>query len=261
LSPDAYTTMKTCPQGRELISQFEDWYESRLGREVVAQESVCLEQMLEGVFGHYLLQVGGDEVFGEVLRGSHVRHAISLPPVLHQGGLGMRIAARPEMMPIVSDSLDAVFLPHTLDFAADPLQVLREVERVLIPEGRLIVMGFNAISPWAILRLVRPGRVPWCGRFLTRYRVGAWLSLLGFDLEMQRMLVFRAPWGGSPRSSGSVLDRTGSLYWSALGGVYALRAVKRVSTLTPLRPSWQTRRKLLPGNAVEPTTRETGRNV
>lgn len=253
--------MKTCPQGGELITQIEDWYGSRLGREVAAQEAVCLERMLEGVFGHYLLQVGGDDVFGEVVRGSHVRHAISLPPALHQGGLGMRIAAVPEMMPIVSDSLDAVVLPHTLDFAADPRQVLREAERVLIPDGRLIILGFNAISPWALLRLARPGRVPWCGRFLTRYRVGAWLSLLGFDREMQQMLMFQAPWGGSRGCSGGVLDRTGRRYWPALGGVYALRAVKRVSTLTPLRPSWKTRRKLLPGNAVEPTTRGTSRNV
>jgi SAM-dependent methyltransferase len=257
----AVTRMKTCPKGAELITQIEDWYGSRLGREIAAQELVCLEGMLEGVFGHYLLQVGGDDAFGEVLRGSHIRHAISLPPVLHQGGLGMRIAANPEMMPIISDSLDAVFLPHTLEFAADPRQVLREVERVLIPEGRLIILGFNAISPWALLRLVRPGRVPWCGHFLTRYRVGAWLSLLGFDLEMQQMLVFQAPWGGPPWCSGSILDKAGKRYWPALGAVYALRAVKRVSTLTPLRPSWQTRRKLLPGNAVEPTTRETSRNV
>ena len=173
----------------------------------------------------------------------------------------MRIAASPELMPIASDSLDAVFLPHTLDFAADPRQVLGEAERVLIPEGRLIILGFNALSPWALLRLGSPGRVPWCGHFLTRYRVAEWLSLLGFDLEMQRMLVFQAPWGGSRWCSGSLLDRAGRHFWPALGGVYALRAVKRVSTLTPLRPSWKTRRKLLPGNAVEPTTRGSSRHV
>ena len=250
---------KTCPQGVELIAQIEAWYGSSLGREVAAQEAACLAGMLEGIFGHYLLQVGGDDVFREVVAGSQVRHAISLPPAFHRGGLGMRIVASPELMPIASDSLDAVFLPHTLDFAADPRQVLGETERVLIPEGRLIILGFNALSPWALLSLGSPGRVPWCGHFLTRYRVVEWLSLLGFDLEMQRMLVFQAPWGGSRWCSGSLLDRAGRHFWPALGGVYALRAVKRVSTLTPLRPSWKTRRKLLPGNAVEPTTRGTSR--
>lgn len=58
---------KTCPQGVELIAQIEAWYGSSLGREVAAQEAACLEGMLEGIFGHYLLQVGGDDVFREVV--------------------------------------------------------------------------------------------------------------------------------------------------------------------------------------------------
>jgi SAM-dependent methyltransferase len=251
--------VKPCPRGAELVTQFETWYGSGLGREVAAQEAACLAEMLEGIFGHYLLQVGGHDVFREAMATSHVRHAVTLPPRLQPGGWGMRIAASPEAMPIASDSLDAVFLPHTLDFAGDPRQVLRETERVLIPEGRLLIFGFNALSPWALVRLARPGRMPWCGGFLTRYRVADWLSLLGFDVEMQRMLVFQAPWGGSRWCSGSMFASLGSRYWPALGGIYALRAVKRVSTLTPLRPSWKTRRKLLPGGAVEPTARGTSR--
>ena len=247
------------PPGGDPALQLEAWYGSTLGREVASQETACLRDMLEGVFGHYILQVGGSEVFRETVATSQVRHAITLPPAGQPAGLGMRIVASPEALPIASDSLDAVFLPHTLDFAGDPRQVLREAERVLIPEGRLILLGFNALSPWALVRLVRRGRMPWCGAFLTRYRVGDWLSLLGFDVEWQRMLVFQAPWGGSRWCSGSFLAAAGSRYWPALGGVYALRAVKRVSTLTPLRPSWKTRRRLLPGGAVEPTARGTNR--
>ncbi len=247
------------PPGGDPALQLEAWYGSTLGREVASQETACLRDMLEGVFGHYILQVGGSEVFREMVATSQVRHAITLPPAGQPAGLGMRIVASPEALPIASDSLDAVFLPHTLDFAGDPRQVLREAERVLIPEGRLILLGFNALSPWVLVRLARPGRMPWCGAFLTRYRVGDWLSLLGFDVEWQRMLVFQAPWGGSRWCSGSFLAAAGSRYWPALGGVYALRAVKRVSTLTPLRPSWKTRRRLLPGGAVEPTARGTNR--
>ena len=254
MTPSAHPSPET-----DRALQLEAWYGSGLGREVAGQELACLRDMLEGVFGHYILQVGGGEVFRETVATSQVRHAISLPPARQPEGLGMRIVASPEALPIASDSLDAVFLPHTLDFAGDPRQVLREAERVLIPEGRLLLFGFNALSPWALVRLARPGRMPWCGGFLTRYRVGDWLSLLGFDVEWQRMLVFQAPWGGSRWCSGSVLAAAGSRYWPALGGVYALRAVKRVSTLTPLRPSWKTRRRLLPGGAVEPTVRGSNR--
>lgn len=238
--------------GLEPSTQFEDWYQSPLGREVAAQEAACLEGMLEGIFGHYLLQVGGAARFGEVVAASPIRHRILLPAAVHRAELGMQIVASPEHLPVASDSLDAVLLAHSLDFAPDPRQVLREAERVLIPEGRLLILGFNALSPWGLWSLARPGgRVPWCGHFLTRYRVGDWLSLLGFDVESQRMLMFRPPWPGWS----SYLDGAGRRFWPALGAVYAIRAVKRVSTLTPLRPSWKTRRKLLPGSAVEPTTR------
>ena len=253
------TLIENQSPGADRALQLEAWYGYALGREVASQEVACLLDMLEGVFGHYILQVGGGEAFRETVVTSQVRHAITLPPARQPGGLGMRIVATPEALPLASDSLDAVFLPHTLDFARDPRQVLREAERVLIPEGRLILFGFNALSPWALVRLARPGRMPWCGGFLTRYRVGDWLSLLGFDVEWQRMLVFQAPWAGSRWCSGSFLAAAGSRYWPALGGVYALRAVKRVSTLTPLRPSWNTRRRLLPGGAVEPTARGTNR--
>lgn len=251
--------MKASLPASDLTDQLESWYASQLGREVAAQELACLEEMLDGVFGHYLLQVGGGLAFREVAMASHLRHHILLPPSHQPLGLGMRITASPERMPIANDSLDAVLLPHTLEFAADPHQVLREAERVLIPEGRLLILGFNAISPWALLRLVRRHRVPWCGDFLSRYRVTDWLSLLGFDVEQQRMLVFQPPWGCTGWCSPGFLAALGRRYWPAFGGVYAIRAVKRVSTLTPLRPSWKTRRKLLPGGAIEPTTRGSNR--
>ncbi len=53
------------------------------------------------------------------------------------------------------DSIDLVFLPHTLEFSADPHQVLRETERVLIPEGRVIILGFNPLSSLGLWRLFR----------------------------------------------------------------------------------------------------------
>jgi SAM-dependent methyltransferase len=163
-------------------------------------------------------------------------------------------------LPVATDSVDAVFLPHTLEFAAAPHQVLREAERVLIPEGRVVVIGFNALSLWGLRRVIpgARGRVPWCAGFLTSFRVADWLSLLGFDVEMQEMMMFRPPWRRALGRQQSMLDSLGGRFWPMLGGVYAIRAVKRVSTLTPLRPSWQTRRRLLPGGAVEPTARGSG---
>lgn len=251
--------MIDCPERREQVplSPLDVWYCSPLGRELAGQEVQCLERMLRDIFGYYLLQVGGGTGLSEVLQGSRVRRHILLPAAAVHYTLGLQTVAAPDRLPIAADSVDVVVLPHTLEFADDAHQVLREAERVLIPEGRLVVFGFNALSLWGLWRLVRGGQgsVPWNGRFLTPFRIGDWLSLLGFDIELQEMMMFRPPWRRALLQQFSFLDTLGPRFWPVLGGVYAMRATKRVSTLMPLRPSRKERRPVLATGAVEPTTR------
>lgn len=253
--------MIDCPdhRGPASLSPLDAWYGSTLGRELAGQEARCLERMLRDTFGYYLLQVGGGTSLSEAIRVSRVQRRILLLPTAAPHSLGLQLVAAPERLPIAADSVDLVVLPHALEFADDARQVLREAERVLIPEGRLVVLGFNALSLWGLWRLARRGQggVPWCGRFLTSFRVGDWLSLLGFDIERQETLMFRPPWRRALLQQFSSLDTLGRRFWPVLGGVYALRAVKRVSTLMPLRPSWKGRRPVLAAGAVGPTTRET----
>ncbi len=255
--------MTDCPDQNQQapISSLDAWYRSTLGRELAAQEAQCLERMLRDTFGYYLLQVGGGTGLSEALRVSRIRRHILLPAAATHYPLGLQAVAAPERFPIATDSVDAVVLPHTLEFADDPRQVLRETERVLIPEGLVVVLGFNAMSLWGAWRLMRRGQgnLPWSGRFLTSFRVGDWLSLLGFDIEMQEIMMFRPPWRRALLRQFSFLDTMGHRFWPMLGGVYAFRAVKRVSTLTPLRTSWKNRRPVLAAEVVEPTTRETAR--
>ena len=228
------------------LSPLDTWYGSILGRELATQEEECLERMLQDTFGYYLLQLGSSTGFSEAIHASRIRQRILLPRQAAPHTLGIQVAASPGSLPIAADSV-----------AADPRQVLRETERVLIPEGRLVLLGFNALSMWGAWSLVRrrQGRVPWCGNFLTPYRVGDWLSLLGFDIEMQEMMMFRPPWRRALLKELSFLDSMGRRFWPLVGGVYAIRAVKRVSTLTPMRPFWKSRRPVLAGGAVEPTAR------
>jgi SAM-dependent methyltransferase len=56
-------------------------------------------------------------------------------------------------------------MAHALEFHDDPHQILREVERVLIPEGELIITGFNPISIWGLRQRLPncPGDFPWNG--------------------------------------------------------------------------------------------------
>jgi SAM-dependent methyltransferase len=213
--------------------------------------------MLRDTFGYYLLQVGAVERFREALGSSRIRHRIRIPCSGTSGRGGLQILGRPTELPIATDGVDAVVLPHTLDFAPDPRLVLREVERVLIPEGRVLIFGFNALSTWGLFRVIYRYRrhVPWCGHFMTAYRVEDWLKLLGFDVEMRELLMFRPPLHGALSPRLDWLDRLGRRLWPALGGIYAIRAVKRVPTLTPVRPTWSAAHPLLGGGVIEPSAR------
>jgi SAM-dependent methyltransferase len=160
-------------------------------------------------------------------------------------------------LPFASASVDAVVMPHTLDFAAQPQRVLREAERVLIPEGRLIVLGFNPFSTWGLMRgLMRRRRVPWTGHQLGSARLIDWLDLLGFQLEMREWLLFRPPIRAAQSRRFDWVEGAGARWWPMLGGAYVIRAVKRLSLATPVRPRWKARASFIPGGAIKPTVRE-----
>jgi hypothetical protein len=54
------------------------------------------------------------------------------------------------------------------------------------------------------------------------------------------------------------MEKLGSRLWPRFGGIYLIRAVKRVSTLTPVDSLWKRRPRLL-SQVVEPTTRGVNR--
>lgn len=241
------------------LARLQEWYRSPLGAEVAAIEDSCAQRLLNDTFGYFLVQIGATESFRAAMASTRIRHRILMPCVTETSAGTVQIVGAPSQLPFAADAIDAVFLPHTLDFWPKPRAVLREVERVLIPEGRVIVMGFNALSLWGLVSLVqrRTGAMPWCGHFRTAHTVEDWLSVLGFDIECRESLIFRPPITAALGPGLASFDEIGRRVGPALGGIYVIRAVKRVATLTPLRPSWR-RRALLPGRAVEPTTRGVG---
>jgi SAM-dependent methyltransferase len=250
------TTKSACPG--DIGEGLSHWLAETPGSALVERESRCVEEMLSDLFGYYLLQIGWSREFDEAVAKSPIRYSLIMEAQFPGMGRGNTVIGEDRAFPVATDSVDAVFLPHTLDFAVDPHRVLREAERVLIPEGRVVVLGFNPWSTWGLWRLLRhrSGRVPWCGTFLRPGRVVDWLSLLGFDIELQRSVMFLPPVRRATiLRQLEVLEPLGRRWLPMLSGVYAIRAVKRVSTLTPLEPRWKARSRVLPGQAVEPTAR------
>jgi SAM-dependent methyltransferase len=100
-------------------------------------------------------------------------------------------------LPFASQSLDLVVLPHVLEFAAEPHQVLREVERVLIPEGQVIICGFNPASLWGarqgISRITRSHYLPAAGEFISMPRMKDWLKLLNLGVTRSHFGCYAPP--------------------------------------------------------------------
>ncbi len=239
------------------FEELADWLETAVGRQLALVERECVDRMIENSFGHFLVQIGCAGDFSAAFEHSRIRSYVVINERLCSRWYGSPLRAKPAELPLAPASVDALVLPHTLDFALQPQRVLREAERVLIPEGRILIIGFNPWSTWGLMRgLLRHRRPPWCGNQLTSSRLIDWLHLLGFQLEVREWLLFRPPLRSAYSCRLDWIEEAGARWWPIFGGVYVMRAVKRVSLSTPLRPRWKRRPAFLPGSAVNPTVRE-----
>ena len=236
-------------------NQLEGWFETRLGQRLLVQEQAALQEKAAAIFGYHVVQIGSPSPHFDLLKVSPAHNRVVLDQGL--GRSRIDLAAKPTRLPLATDSIDGVILPHTLDFSSNPHQLVREVERILIPEGKVLLSGFNPWSLWGGVRLLRmrSSTPPWCGHFFSSRRVMDWLALLGFDLLEIHFLNFRPPL----QNQGLMLklqfmERIGKKVYPNFGGVYIILAVKRVVTITPIRPKWSVKKQVIP-TAAEPTIR------
>ncbi|OQY50442.1 MAG: hypothetical protein B6247_21570 [Candidatus Parabeggiatoa sp. nov. 2] len=130
----------------------------------------------------------------------------------------------------------------------NPHEILREVERVLIPEGHVVILGFNPVSLWGIWRwfFARRETAPWCGRFLPLLRIKDWLALLGFDLKKQQTFFFALPFHSDRfKNYTKSVEKVGSRWAGNFGAAYVVVAKKRIATLTPIKSRWLTQPTLV----------------
>lgn len=247
-----------CRDGRSARLALRRWYHTPLGEAVGEAELALLEQVLPNLFGYHLLQLGQPQG-RDMLASSRIPHRMILDDLPPEGvPPASRLTGDSEQLPLGSDTLDVVLVPHMLEFATQPHQLLREAERVLIPEGHLVLLGFNPWSQFGIRRLLTGWRddSPWNGHFYSALRLRDWLALLGFDTVLVQNYYFRPPLQHARllRSLGR-MESLAKRFIAPLGGGYILVAKKRVATLTPIKPRWRSRRRLLPVGAAEPTVR------
>lgn len=229
------------PSAVEIRRALRAWFATPLGRSLEAHEANRLRDVLPNLYGAVALQLGSIGPLDLLDSAAAPKHIM-----LDQSAVSAAVSVygTPEQLPFDSKSVDVVLLPHTLDFCDDAHSVLREVMRVLTPEGHAVILGFNPISLWGLRRMFarRPRAMPWCGSFFSLSRIKDWLALLDFQVTHGMMLYYRPPMqheGAMHRMH--FFDKAGDRWWPLMAGVYMVVAKKRVVGVTPLPVEWKKR--------------------
>lgn len=193
------------------------------------------------IFGYHLLKVGNLSCDIDTST-CPIKHQIHLAAHHHKA----TVVADPDDFPFVEHAVDAVLLSHCLEYTQDPHHVIREAHRVLMPDGYLLLSGFNPLSMLGLCKLwpALHRQLPWSGRFFTLARVKDWLQLLGFEvIDEQRLFM-------SPLLSDSsylpTLRHFAEHHLSFFGSAYVVVARKRTLPLTPIKPRWHLKTSFQP---------------
>jgi len=161
-------------------------------------------------------------------------------------------------LPFAAHSADLVVLPHVLEFSDDPHLILREIERILIPEGQIVIIGFNPLSLWGVRRrFERSGDFPWRGSWLSLNRLKDWLQLLGFEVDRGTLGCHVPPLTQEKwLRRWHFIDKAGRRWRVFSGGVYLLRAIKRTPGMRLIAPPWRT--QAVAAKALRPVAHKEG---
>ncbi len=220
------------------LESFAAWLETPQGRYVREWEQKKHDILLADIFGFNALQLGFPQL--DFLRANR------MPFRLHccERGGAAAVCGDPHHLPFATNSVDLVVLPHILEFDANPHQILREVDRILVPEGSAVVTGFNPFSLWGLRRLLagRGGEPPWRGRYIGVPRLRDWFALLGFETRGGAFGCYAPPvrqqkW----LERWDFMEPAGDRWWPIGGAVYILQAIKRQHGMRLVTPKWKDR--------------------
>jgi SAM-dependent methyltransferase len=230
------------------IIGMQPWFETPPGRYLRAWEESSFDAAVADIFGYHALQLGLPGV--DTLRANRMPHRwLAQQPGEHGGDRPADLLLDFHALPFEAHSLDLVVLPHSLELSVDPHATLREVERVLVPEGKVVISGMNPASLWGLrqrrtqlCRKLGFGQpfLPEAGEIIGYRRLRDWLRLLSFEVETSSFGCWR-PALTTERwlERYDWMDPMGERWWPFLGAAYTVVAVKRVRGLKLMGQSWR----------------------
>lgn len=218
------------------------WLGSPSGAGLTSQTQTWLNQRLADQFGYQAVEIGpgGLHALAENRISTRSRLSLYAPTQGRTETQMAEIVCAPEALPLESDSVDLLVLLFSLELVEDPHGLLREVERVLIPEGQLVVVGLNPYSLWAMHRPMSPVLFPpVMGRWISYRRLRDWCQLLGLEVNQGAFGLYRPVCRSqSTWDRLSWMEPAGARWWPAFGGLYWLGAAKRRAGMRLIRADW-----------------------
>ncbi len=211
----------------------QEWFKSPLGQYLLNLEYGYINPVVMDTFGFYAIQMGNFDI--DFLDHSRIPNKFSL------NSNHADLMASTEALPFEEASVDLIIAPHILEQMAEPYELLKEIHRVLMPEGRLIISGFNPMSLWGIKRLLSFDiDYPWNTKFIPLSKIKEWLPIIGLEMVEGKMGCYVPPIQQSLwLKKLHTMEKLGDRWWPMLGGFYFLVIQKRVHGMTPIRPLWK----------------------
>jgi SAM-dependent methyltransferase len=250
--------LKLACSDQPLIAELADWLETPAGRYVRQWEQQKINAMVANAFGYHAVQVGLPG--WNLLEANRIPHKVQAevctgPSATQAPGVWLE----PEYLPFDEQSIDLLILPHVLECSNNPHQVLREAERVLVPEGRVVISGFNPWSLWGL-----HGRLPGLDPAspvpaplqVSLPRLKDWFKLLSLEIDRGHFGCYAPPCGSARwLDRWSFMEPAGDRWWPVCGAVYAVAAVKRVAGVRLVGPAWKQKRRRRERRAAVVTSR------
>ncbi len=237
-----------------LIVELAEWLNTPAGQYVQRWEQKKVDAMVANVFGYHAIQVGLPHY--DFLQANRIPYKgrTRLCGEAEPNLPGAALFAEPENLPFDSQSIDLLVLPHVLECSTAPHQVLREAERVLMPEGRVVISGFNPWSLWGAHERV-PGLDPImpvpAHMQVSLARLKDWFKLLSFEVDRGHFGCYAPPCLSNKwLERWAFMEAAGDRWWPVCGAVYMVSAVKRVAGVRLVGPKWVNSKKRVRRAAV-----------
>jgi len=233
----------------------DSWYKSPLGCYLIEQIKSKLDSVMSTTFGYYAVQLGGQGLTTQIMQNCRVNHVFLMGSERVGASQGQDVFIDATSLPVATDSIDLVILMHALSQAKEPHAILREVNRVLIPDGKLIIIDFNPVSLWGLRHLLQSwlDDAPWAGHYYTAGRLNDWANLLGFEQLHHYKCGYVLPLNYQKLISQSrILSKFSERWLKFSGALNVLVFEKNTIPLTPMRKRW-VKRQILSPNIARPT--------